>query len=99
MGEISFWYRPTRVVPDQRPLNGRCCCFVPYMCDVKQSHESPLINGVWIQTMYKRVLMFHSDFAGRSVSTGFYSYLKPFFLPIFNLCMIDICNQSYSVVL
>ena len=28
MGESSFWYRPTRVVPDQRPLNGRCCCFV-----------------------------------------------------------------------
>ena len=28
MGESSFWYRPTRVVPDQRPLNGRCClCF------------------------------------------------------------------------
>jgi len=25
-GWISFWYRPTRVVPDQRPLNGRCCC-------------------------------------------------------------------------
>ena len=23
MGESSFWYRPTRVVPDQRPLNGR----------------------------------------------------------------------------
>jgi len=23
-GESSFWYRPTRVVPDQRPLNGRC---------------------------------------------------------------------------
>ena len=26
MGECSFWYRPTRVVPDQRPLNGRRCC-------------------------------------------------------------------------
>ena len=26
MGECFFWYRPTRVVPDQRPLNGRCCC-------------------------------------------------------------------------
>ena len=26
MGECSFWYRPTRVVPDQRPLNGRCRC-------------------------------------------------------------------------
>ena len=27
MGECSFWYRPTRVVPDQRPLNGRCCWY------------------------------------------------------------------------
>jgi len=26
VGECSFWYRPTRVVPDQRPLNGRCRC-------------------------------------------------------------------------
>ena len=25
MGESSFWCRPTRVVPDQRPLNGRRC--------------------------------------------------------------------------
>ena len=25
MGECFFWYRPTRVVPDQRPLNG-CVC-------------------------------------------------------------------------
>ena len=24
MGECFFWYRPTRVVPDQRPLNGEC---------------------------------------------------------------------------
>jgi len=32
VGECSFWYRPTRVVPDQRPLNGRrrcCCCMCP----------------------------------------------------------------------
>jgi len=28
VGESSFWYRPTRVVPDQRPLNGRCCCCI-----------------------------------------------------------------------
>ena len=26
VGECFFWYRPTRVVPDQRPLNGRRCC-------------------------------------------------------------------------
>jgi len=24
VGECFLWYRPTRVVPDQRPLNGRC---------------------------------------------------------------------------
>jgi len=24
VGECFFWYRPTRVVPDQKPLNGRC---------------------------------------------------------------------------
>ena len=24
-GESSFWYRPTRVVPDQRPLNDYVC--------------------------------------------------------------------------
>jgi len=29
VGECSFWYRPTRVVPDQRPLNGRCCHYCP----------------------------------------------------------------------
>jgi len=27
MGECFFWYRPTRVVLEKRPLNGcRCCC-------------------------------------------------------------------------
>jgi len=26
VGECFFWCRPTRVVPDQRPLNSRCCC-------------------------------------------------------------------------
>jgi len=25
VGECFFWYRPTRVVLDQRPSNGRCC--------------------------------------------------------------------------
>ena len=26
------WYRPTRVVPDKRPLNGCCCCCF-YVCE------------------------------------------------------------------
>ena len=34
VGECFFWYRPTRVVPDQRPLNGRycCCCTTGCLC-------------------------------------------------------------------
>jgi len=31
-GESSFWYRPTRVVPDQRPLNGRCLLSLGTVC-------------------------------------------------------------------
>ena len=26
VGECFFWYLPTRVAPDQRPLNGHYCC-------------------------------------------------------------------------
>jgi len=26
VGECFFWYWPTRVVAEQRPLNGCCCC-------------------------------------------------------------------------
>jgi len=28
MGECFFWYQPTRVVPDKRPLNGCVCVCV-----------------------------------------------------------------------
>jgi len=31
MGECLFWYRPTRVVPDQRLLNG-CVCVCVRAC-------------------------------------------------------------------
>jgi len=27
VGECFFWYRPTRVIPDQRPLNGCVCVY------------------------------------------------------------------------
>ena len=41
MGESSFWYRPTRVVPDQRPLNGRCCC----CCQLRGPYASLKLRG------------------------------------------------------
>jgi len=31
LGECFFWYRPTRVVPDKRPLNG-CVCVCLSVC-------------------------------------------------------------------
>ena len=31
VGECFFWYRPTRLVPDQRPLNG-CMCVCVCVC-------------------------------------------------------------------
>jgi len=40
VGECLFWYRPTQVVPDQRPLNGRCCC-----CQLSQGAWGQLIPG------------------------------------------------------
>ena len=36
VGECFFWYRPTRVVPDQTPLNGRCCCSVTHSLPTAQ---------------------------------------------------------------
>ena len=47
MGECFFWYWPTRVVPDQRPLNGRCCYYYYYYaafnapCVGHKDDESP----------------------------------------------------------
>ena len=32
MGECFFWYWSTRVVPDQRPLNG-CVCVCECVCE------------------------------------------------------------------
>ena len=33
MGECSFWYWPTRVVPGHRPLNGCVCVCEQYTVD------------------------------------------------------------------
>jgi len=54
VGESSFWYRPTRVVPDQRPLNGRCCCCkqnsIGIRCTVfvVQSMDQCLIDSLFL---------------------------------------------------
>ena len=40
MGECFFWYRPTRVVPDKRPLNG-CVCVHGGESDEAAYHKGP----------------------------------------------------------
>jgi len=40
--ECFFWYRPTRVVPEQRPLNG-CCCVVVMVVQSALSGPSQII--------------------------------------------------------
>ena len=47
VGECFFWYRPTRVVPDQRPLNGRCMLWWFSYC---------LCAREWLGTKVVRVL-------------------------------------------
>jgi len=48
VGECSFWYRPTRVVPDQRPLNGRCCCCsVASLCHCQLWFRTQHIGTYW----------------------------------------------------
>ena len=41
VGECFFWYRPTRVVPDKRPLNG-CVCLC--LC---LSQDNILLKGMY----------------------------------------------------
>jgi len=43
VGECFFWCGPTRVVPDQRPLNGRCCCLLYRL--TRAVLEKGLLNG------------------------------------------------------
>ena len=38
MGECSFWYRPTRVVPGKGPLNG--CVFAAELSDGQSNDAS-----------------------------------------------------------
>jgi len=42
VGECFFWYRPARIVPDQRPLNG-CVCVVSSVDVVGQTNHLVIV--------------------------------------------------------
>ena len=46
VGECFFWYWPTRVVPDKRPLNG-CVCVCVCVIDPQNSQLSHPTNWPW----------------------------------------------------
>ena len=47
-GECYFWYRPTRVVLDKRPLNFCCCCYCAVLVWVRPDSESVAdVKGAW----------------------------------------------------
>jgi len=57
VGESSFWYRPTRVVPDQRPLNGRCCC-------LKRKNKTLLFHNFIVVCEVSRVIPYDDFVSG-----------------------------------
>ena len=63
VGECFFWYRPTRVVPDQRPLNGRCCCCWQSTSD---NQSSDVVNARRCMSPYNRTKTNYLGFKIRS---------------------------------
>jgi len=55
-GESSFWYRPTRVVPDQRPLNGRRCSDVSVVMTAIILLEFLIDQNTSDGTIFKRLI-------------------------------------------
>ena len=49
MGECFFWYRPTRVVPDQRPLNG-CLCVCVCVCVLISLWQTLAMAGSYVNS-------------------------------------------------
>ena len=66
MGESSFWYRPTRVVPDQRPLNGRCC----YIIKLVSSGISWTIHTQTVYTLLQTDYQSHQNLIAHFYNTG-----------------------------
>ena len=46
MGECFFWYLPTRVVPDKRPLNGCVCVIVFYPQNIEDDKNHRMGGSV-----------------------------------------------------
>jgi len=77
LSERFFWYRPTRVVPDQRPLNG-CVCVCVRACVSSQFNQHYLQGGSQWLLGITEVDKLNSNYKGavvmRSVFTNTVKY-------------------------
>ena len=55
MGECFFWYWPTRVLPDQRPLNGCVCMSMGLLrkCRVDSDCEEHIKKSMYVNEQLK----------------------------------------------
>ena len=72
MGECFFWYRPIRVVLDQRPLNGRCCRCIEILSPLGKSDHA--ILNIKCQSVLHNsllhLLLKNGDFLNTDISQG-----------------------------
>ena len=74
VGECFFWYRPTRVVPDQRPLNCRCCC-----CSLIKKFSKLLLyisSSNFKSTTLHNLILITSSFDARLLLDFIYSFTR-----------------------
>ena len=67
VGECFFWYRPTRVVPDKRPLNGRVC--VPCWAPVPAEHLSILISSSSVSSVTAKSSAYSSSYVRATLNS------------------------------
>ena len=76
-----FWYRPTRVVPDQRPLNGCVCvCVARRLNDSYRKRLGPDLQNILRQSYDYLTIMpkLRSTYDGRLIYKTSYNEWKAF---------------------
>ena len=66
MGECFFWYRPTWVVPDKRPLNG-CVCVCACACACCMAAAAGVFQ---LRPPQPAVYLFLLDVSFNAIETG-----------------------------
>ena len=70
MGECLFWYRPTRVVPDQRPLNGRSVTVIAGLSGRLVSSPERDVTGPRFESQSGQLYFITTDAATYSLGHG-----------------------------